>query len=1025
MSLTFQEAIIRLEGFWAERGCVIWQPYNVKVGAGTMNPATTLRVLGPEPWNVGYVEPSIRPDDSRYGENPNRMRQHYQYQVILKPDPGNPQELYLESLEALGINRREHDLRFVEDNWESPALGAWGLGWEVWLDGQEITQFTYFQQAGGVNLDPVAVELTYGLERIVIALQRVKSFKEIEWVNGVTYGDVNLQGEVEYSKYNIDYADVERMVRLYDEYEAEAKGMMEKGLVLPAYDYILQCSHTFNILDTRGAIGVTERASYFHRMRDLTRSVAALYLAQRQELGYPLMEKGMSLRVDKKVQPETKEIKTGSGDFVFEIGSEELPATDLTAALEQLETLTPKMLEEARLTYDEVKIVGTPRRQTVYVTNLISQQPDLAQEIRGPAVKIAYDAEGSPTKAALGFARGKGVDVSELERREMEGGEYVVAKVVEKGRPATEILAEMLPQLIADLRFGKTMRWRPGAEFAEHASAWGLDISGVSISDVAYSRPIRWLVALHGDAVVPFEYAGVKSGNVTRGLRPLRSPDIVLPRAEDYFSAMAENDIVVDVEERKARIRQQIDALAAEVNGAIPDNPELLAEVTNLVECPTALRGEFDAEFLELPTPVLIAVMRKHQRYFPIVTPPNPPTQVGGTEGELMPYFIAVRNGDAEHLDIVREGNEDVLRARFADGQFFFNADIKHKLEDFLPRLSTLTFQEKLGSMLDKVKRLENIMPRLCEQVGLTGADKETAIRAAHLSKADLATDMVVELTSLQGIMGRIYAERDGEPPVVARAIFEHQLPRYAGDKLPETLPGAVVGIADKLDSLVGLFAVGLKPTATRDPFALRRAALGLVQVLTECEIDLSLSAAIGEVAQHLPVQPTPEQKAEVIDFISQRQRGLLLDAGYVYDVVDAVLTEQYDNPRRAFLAVAALTEWVKRDDWSHILDTYARCVRITRDFETEFSLHPNKLDDDARKLYNAYRQCQERISPDADVDTFFNAFLPLVPVIAQFFEEVLVMAEDKEVRENRLALLQHIARLPRGITDLSCMEGF
>ena len=288
--LNFQSIIMKLQQFWSDQGCLIWQPYYSQVGAGTMNPATFLRVLGPEPWNVAYVEPSVRPDDGRYGENPNRLQQHYQFQVILKPDPGNPQELYLKSLEAIGIDPRQHDIRFVEDNWESPALGAWGLGWEVWLDGQEITQFTYFQQAGGQVLEPVSVEITYGLDRIAIALQKVRSFRDIQWSPSRTAGDVNLAGEKEHSKYYFELADVERLREMYRLYEKEADASLEAGLVLPAHDYILKCSHTFNILDTRGAIGVTERQAFFGRMRDLSRRTAELFVAQRQQQEFPWLK---------------------------------------------------------------------------------------------------------------------------------------------------------------------------------------------------------------------------------------------------------------------------------------------------------------------------------------------------------------------------------------------------------------------------------------------------------------------------------------------------------------------------------------------------------------------------------------------------------------------------------------------------------------------------------------------------------------------------------------------------------------
>jgi len=290
-TLDFQSIILTLQKFWAEQGCLIWQPYYTQVGAGTNNPATMLRVLGPEPWRVAYVEPSVRPDDGRYGDNPNRLQMHYQFQVILKPDPGNPQELYLKSLEAIGIDPQKHDIRFVEDNWQSPALGAWGLGWEVWCDGQEITQFTYFQQAGGLVTNPVSVELTYGLERITMALQGLHSFREIKWNPYLTYGDLNLQGEQEHSRYYFETADVERLWKMYHLFADEADASLEKGLVLPAYDYVLKCSHTFNVLDARGAVGVTERQVMFSRMRDLTHRVAEMYVASRGKAGFPLDEK--------------------------------------------------------------------------------------------------------------------------------------------------------------------------------------------------------------------------------------------------------------------------------------------------------------------------------------------------------------------------------------------------------------------------------------------------------------------------------------------------------------------------------------------------------------------------------------------------------------------------------------------------------------------------------------------------------------------------------------------------------------
>ena len=1013
-ALSFQDVIMRLDRYWADYGCLIWQPYSEKLGAGTANPATTLRVLGPEPWNVGYVEPSYRPDDGRYAENPNRMQMHIQYQVILKPDPGNPQELYLGSLEAVGIDMREHDVRFVEDNWEAPALGAWGLGWEVWLDGQEISQYTYFQQAGSLNLEPVAVELTYGLERIVMYLQKVRSVWEIDWDGVHTYGDVLMRPEVEHCVYNFELADVNRLTEMYNLYETEARASMARGLVTPAYDYILRCSHTFNILDARGAIGVTERASYFGRMRDLTREVARLYVEQREEMGYPFLQRQGHLPGAPATSQEhaaehiADPVESGqSQTFLLEIGSEELPVGDLTLALEQLEKAVPQLLDEARLGHDSVRVLGTPRRQVVLVSGLDSRQPDRTLEVLGPPAKVAYDAEGNPTRAAEGFARKQGVPVEAL-RVVTEGDKsYAAATVSQAGRPASEVLAEALPGLVGDLRFPRTMRWND--------------------TNVAFSRPLRWFVSLLDGQVVSFEYAGVRSGRTTRGLRPHGSPEIQLASAGDYLSTMVEHQIVVDEDERRTEVRSQAEALAASVGGRIPDDPALLAEVTNLVEQPTAVLGRFEEAYLALPDQVLITVMKKHQRYFPVV-------QAEGSE--LLPYFVAVRNGDDQNLDVVREGYEDVIRARFADAQFFYENDTRKPLEAFLPRLDTLTFQEQLGSMLDKSKRLEELVPIVGRHLGLESEEQAVARRAAHLCKADLATQLVVELTSLQGIMGREYARLSGEDEAVAQAIFEHYLPRSADDLSSETLPGLALGLADRVDSLVGLFGIGLAPTGSADPYHLRRAALGVVQNLIAHKASLGLRPLLEEAAGLMPVTVPDRALADVSEFIAERLRGWLRseadsrlpgrEEGFRYDVVDAVLAERGGDPYGAFRAAAQLTAWVKREDWADLLNAYGRCIRIVRDQAERFEYQP-ELDPEpaAAALRKAYETARSQVEPDSDVDRLFTAVHPMIPAIDRFFDEVLVMHEDQALRQSRLGLLQDIWALSHGIVDVTRLEGF
>lgn len=998
MPLNFQQVILTLQQFWADRGAIVWQPYYTQVGAGTMNPATFLRVLGPEPWNVAYVEPSIRPDDGRYGENPNRFQQHYQFQVILKPDPGNPQEIYIDSLKAIGIDPRQHDIRFVEDNWEQPAISAWGLGWEVWLDGQEITQFTYFQQVGGVTLDPVAVEITYGLERILIGLHNVKAAWDLPWTDSITYGEVRRQEEFEHSKYYYEVGNIESMRELFERFEAESKAALEAGLVVPAYDYVLKCNQTFNVLDARGAVGVTERQGYFRRMRELARRVGEAYLEQRKALEYPLLtDEGVKQKDEskrRKAEDKSSEprIILHPSSFLLEIGTEELPPSDVDTAVTQLRERVPALLKELSLEHGPVKIEGTPRRLVVLVEALSPNQPDREDLVKGPPADKAFDKDGIALPAAMGFAKKNNVNTKDLQVREEGGGKYVFAVVNQKGRPTPEVLVEALPKLVEGIKFEKSMRWNE--------------------SGVAFSRPIRWFMALLGERVIPFEYAGVVSGNTTRGLRPYDSPEIVVRSAERYFDVIREAGVVLDKEERKASIVEQVNQSAVLVGGEAIIDEGLLNEVTNLVEMPTAVMGGFDRGSLSLPRDVLISVMKKHQRYFPVSSIQS---------SNLLPHFIAIRNGDDIGIDIVRQGNEHVLGARFADANFFVREDLKKPLEAYRPELSKLIFQTKLGSLLDKSERMNRLINELIPMLGLENDEAIFARRAVHLAKADLVTQMVMEMTSLQGIIGREYALRSGEQQDVANAIGEQY------QTVPRSKIGLAVALTDRIDSLVGLFGAGLAPTGAKDPFALRRAAIGVVQPLIEYGLSFDLREAVSKAAKLQPIEVNEEGQKQVLDFIAGRLRVVLNDLGYRYDVVDAVLVEQSANPAAAAEAVKQLQAWVEREDWETILPGYARCVRIIRSAKLDhgrLTIDDGKFAEEAeRDLYKAIRSSVRR-SPSS-VDEFLNIVVNLIPSINTFFDKVLVMAEDEKIKQNRLALVGQIANLSTGIADLSKLEGF
>ena len=993
--LDFQSIIFNLQTYWASQGCLIWQPYYSQLGAGTMNPATFLRVLGPEPWRVAYVEPSVRPDDGRYGINPNRLQQHHQFQVILKPDPGNPQELYLKSLLALGIDPEKHDIRFVEDNWESPALSAWGLGWEVWLDGQEITQFTYFQQAGGMILDVPAVELTYGLERIAMTLQGVNHFKDIRWNENRLYGDVYQVAEREHSTYYYETADVPRLREMFNLFTQEAENALEKGLVLPAYDNVIKCSHTFNVLDARGAVGFTERQALFGKMRDLSRKVAEAYVAQREEMGYPWLQSTVQMKSEAVSLPQSD--NTDRADFLFEIGTEELPASELDRAIEQLQTAFETLLADMRLDHDGLHVNGTPRRLAVWVRNLQTRQAERTVELKGPPADRAFDSEGKPTKVAEGFARSKGLDLEQLTVKSFDNGRYVVAEVSESGRTSLDLLSEKLPQIITNLRFSKSMRWNQ--------------------SGASFSRPVRWLMAILGDQVVPIEFAGLQSGRTTRGLRFSTEPSAEIHSLADYQAYLDQQGIILDPLARQQNIWQQALRLAESVDGTLADDQELLAEIGNLVERPTALLGTFDRRYLDnLPGEVLIGVMKKHQRYIPVLDP----------QGNLTNYFIVVRNGDNQHSEIVLDGNLQVILARFADAEFFVQEDMKKKLEDFVPKLAQLTFQKQLGSMLDKTERIKKLSLILAEKLGLDESEMATTARIAHLCKADLASEMVVEMTALQGVMGKYYARHSGESEAVSEGVFDYYLPRSSDDPLPHTKPATVVGLADRLDSIAGLFAVGLTPTGNKDPFALRRTAIGLVSLLLGKNLDFDTRWALQQAGLVQSVPFTNEVEDQATAFVTGRLHTILLEQGFAYDVVDAVEAVNGENPAQASRAAAVLSSWVNKPEWTTILPAFSRCVRMTRELKQEFSVDPSVLiEAEEMQLYQAVQAAEEHLNQSANFENALSQVQGLVTPINAFFDKVLVMVEDQKLRESRLGILQRIAGLLKPYADLSRLEGF
>ena len=987
--MKYQELVFALQKFWADKGCILAEPYDVEKGAGTMNPFTFLRVLGPEPWNVAYTEPSRRPADGRYGDNPNRLYQHHQLQLIMKPSPDNIQELYLESLAAIGIEAQKHDIRFVEDNWESPTLGAWGLGWEVWLDGMEITQFTYFQQVGSQDVKPVAVEITYGLERLAMYIQGVENVYDVEWAEGVTYGDVFHQNEFEQTSYAFDLSDEDLLFDLFEKYEAEAVRVIKLGYVHPAYDYVLKCSHTFNLLDARGAISVSERTAFIGRVRKLARMCAEVYLKQREKLGYPLMRNAQCVMRNENAMRNEKTssqfLVPSSCNLLLEIGTEEIPAHAMPGILNQLNTLTEKYLSEARIDFGEVKTLGTPRRLSLLVSDFANTQADVEAEKRGPSAKIAFDKDGKPSKAAIGFARGQKVNPEDLITRDG----YIYAVIRERGKSSAEIFKTLLPKIICDLSFPNNMRWGK--------------------LDFKFIRPLRWIVALFDDEIIPFEVANVTSGRISRGHRFLSKGDFEISTAGEYVDACEKNFVIVDQDKRRDMIVKQINEVAANKNGVAEITDDLLEEVLYLVEYPTALSGEFETKYLQLPAEAVITPMRDHQRYFPVKT----------ADGKLMPLFITIRNGGKEYLEIVQHGNERVLKARLEDAQFFFNEDRKKSLEAHREKLKTVVFQEGLGTVYEKTERLVKLVEKISAMLNV---DATNSIRAAQLSKADLVTGMVTEFTELQGVMGREYAKLDGEAPEVCAAIDEHYMPRFAGDAQPKTTAGKILSLADKIDNIVATFSRNLIPTGSQDPFALRRQALGIVNLLSGARWSLSIREVVEFAMDLLNITDKVGREKiqqEVADFMRLRVKNVLGNSTR-YDVIDAVI-DDVDDVFAVTLKAAAVEQFLKTPEATKNFQSFVRVSNLAKKSEST-EMDSERFTLDAEKvLYGAFAAMKVAADELLDKKDFLGALDVLKKLstpIDSFFDSVMVMDEDLTVRKNRLALLKSIDNLLAKIAD-------
>lgn len=680
-------------------------------------------------------------------------------------------------------------------------------------------------------------------------------------------------------------------------------------------------------------------------------------------------------------------------DLLFEIGAEEIPAGFMPNILGQLKQLAETKLNDAHLPFESIATYGTPRRLSLIVKGLADTSAEISERHKGPSASIAYDADGNATKAAIGFARGKGLDVADLV---VEDG-YIYAETKTAGVPAKDIVTDMLPQLITGLNFPKSMHW--------------------GNLDAKFVRPVRWLVALLDEEVIPVEFATVKSGNVTRGHRFLGADEITIKNAASYVDTLKENFVMVDQDARRELISKQLHDMAASKNASIVWDDDLLEEINYLVEWPTALCGGFEESYLALPDAAIITPMKDHQRYFPLVD----------QEGKLLPMFLTVRNGSDHSIEVVQAGNERVLRARLDDAKFFFNEDRKKPLIDRQDGLTKIVFQEGLGNLADKTERLLKLGRVFGEECGLHEDAAVVLERATELAKTDLTTGMVTEFTELQGVMGKEYALLDGESPEVAEAIFEQYLPRFAGDVLPQTEAGKVLSIIDKVDNIVATFSRGLIPTGSQDPYALRRQTIGILNILLGSEWNISLRPIFKSSMEllNVPAEKQDELLGQVEEFFTLRLKNIFLDREVPHHVIDLLLSNNELSVADAEGLVNALLA-NRIDENVELVQAYTRMYNLVKDVEYT-GVNSDLLKEDAEKaLFEAASKASEASLAAWEANDYTAVVAvpaTLVPAINKFFEDVMVMDKDEAIKANRLQLVRLAYSVMAIIGDISALK--
>lgn len=985
--LTFEQIIDRLNAFWVKQNCLIHQGYDLEVGAGIFNPATFVRCLGKEPYRAAYVESCRRPKEANYG-NFNQLQCSHQYQVLIKPVPTDARTLYLHSLSALNLDLKKHDIRFVHNDWEVSSLGISGLGWKIWCDGMEITQFTYLQTVGDIALKPISLEITYDLEKLALFIQNKNAIFDIQYNHLFTLRDLFLQNEAEWRHYHLTEASVPMWLRHFNDYEQESKNLVKNNLPIPAYDFVIKASHAFNLLDARGAICFTERNSYIRRIRDLTHLVAKSILFRQVSLTTPSIDTKFIIQKKTNFNPKN------TRDFLLEIGSEQLPASFVPIGCLYLENAMRNLLEASSLEFEELQVFGTSQRLSILVKGLAEGTDSQEEQIKGPSITVAFDKKGHLTKQGKGFLQACNIafctldevlqeEISNLYFVSMGGVKYLIASVCRKGKSTYALLQKKLPSLIININFPKKMYWEDPS--------------------IRYARPIRWILALFGNQVVSFNIGKVQSGNFSFGHFQLSPISIEIKHPKYYLSYLKNHYVLADIEERKKHIENQIKTLEQEIKGYAIKQLKVLSEILHLTEWPTLILGFFDAQFLRIPKEILVLQIIKHQKYFPLID----------RQDQLMNAFIIAIDNQPNQEILLR--NEKALFSCLSNAVALYEKELYIPLELVYYKLQEVSYQKNFKNLWNKAERLTLIAIIVHQYLKI--AEYRHVQRAALLSKSDLCSTLVNEFPELQGIIGKHYALAQNEEPQVAIALEEQWMPKTKQGSVPKTPTGIVLSLSDKIDDLINCYRL------SNDLQSLRKQAIGIIRILLKNKISCNLHLLLLKICHFFPITNTKKAVQAIISFINTRKKLFFEELGFRKDEINAVA---WINPYNPFDQVCRLEAFhifrKSKKKFSCFIEIYKR---IKGQMHISPSVFNRRLitEPAEKKLLQEYtfiNKVWPNLLKQKKYIEAFELLIKLQPPLEDLFKTVITLTDNKIVSGNRLALLRKILNLFESLLDFS-----